>query len=432
MGVIVTILKTQEYIAYLDGEIEGLRRELEWPGWSRWAIVGAMATLVWLLFDLVETTSYSVSKIIVSILTVSLFTDGMTFLSQVVNRDRENSPEEIRFHVTKQIFGNNRGALLLLTARWIVPIVLAIGISDRVHLALTISSIMISVLFLLVAVPFMVLSFMRVHFPTSIGANRPSVRFISAVLGLVAVLSSLGYGEYLLHSLDGLDFPELRIVVTTLSLFVLLFLLTRSPHGLSILKSLTLVRRNLALNAISVEDAARETEIALAGLAASEAFQAEVSEILDLIGEGNSKMHSVNKQLVVLESLWAGSGGHLTDDQQTISDSLYRSTMLDVLSSNRFVKNKLEGKISSLNGRLAFAASLAGNTDDSLYSVMEKIRQALDENQAKAKENIESIVSLIRTTEGDEAVQKYEDEFGKLLSEDRTAEDDQIPSSAAE
>jgi hypothetical protein len=67
-------MKNREFNTFLDSEIENLRSEVERPGWTSWALTGALAALVWILISLVEQGNHSLKAVASLLLVISLVT----------------------------------------------------------------------------------------------------------------------------------------------------------------------------------------------------------------------------------------------------------------------------------------------------------------------------------------------------------------------
>ena len=66
-------MEKKEFDTFLDSEIENLRSEIQRPGWTSWALSGALAALVWILISLVEEGGYSLEAVGSLLLVVGLF-----------------------------------------------------------------------------------------------------------------------------------------------------------------------------------------------------------------------------------------------------------------------------------------------------------------------------------------------------------------------
>jgi len=53
----------QTFLNYIDSEINTLQNEIHQPGWTKWAIMGSIASLFWLLLNEFEEDIYSLSTI---------------------------------------------------------------------------------------------------------------------------------------------------------------------------------------------------------------------------------------------------------------------------------------------------------------------------------------------------------------------------------
>jgi len=105
----------------LDSEIEHICSEYERPGWTRWALLGGIASIVWLIVDRVEQGSFNSTNVGTLFLAFSLVFYVLICLSNLFDSTQPDSSTEGRFRLTNRWFALNRASLLLFSAH-VIPL----------------------------------------------------------------------------------------------------------------------------------------------------------------------------------------------------------------------------------------------------------------------------------------------------------------------
>jgi len=99
------------FLAFLNDEIDQIRKERQTPGWSIWAIYVALATTGWLLLDEFGKQAFPVLKIARLLLIISLLIDFWRSLGFIKPYPK---PSIYRFQFSDKRLGSNRNLFLIL------------------------------------------------------------------------------------------------------------------------------------------------------------------------------------------------------------------------------------------------------------------------------------------------------------------------------
>jgi len=402
-----------DYLAYLNEAISSYRSDLARPGWTIWALVGALATAIWLLFDQLEAAAYSVRNTIVLLQTISLLLDAVTYFVPLAATSITDPTRQGGFRQSNLSLSQSRPTMIILTIRWAASALVAILLARSVPYYVTASAIIAVLLYLSVSALLFALSFMRYPYPIAAPLQTHISRGISGLLLVIGLVAAAGYARLLIPPAGSLTVADLRLASIVVAIWYLAFLLSRSPPGNAIYEALLAARRDFASGRITQEDTVRQVDIALSGSRLSDILQPEVAAILALYSRYDARMKSVSDQLATLEALWVQSSGKLTPEQAIITDSLMKSAFADLSESYRIFK-KIPKAFTPLTRRGTMAKLLAGTQDVPLEDVQERLLLALEHTKMQSREAGERLKSVVRTTEGEDALKRYEKEIGPL------------------
>ena len=106
-------MNSEEFKKFIDSEISYLRDEILRPGWTSWALIGAVAGLAWVLTSLVESGQYSL-KNVAGILVVIWFLDySYFFIKNCISPNASNSSSS-QFIPTHLLSATRMGILFLI------------------------------------------------------------------------------------------------------------------------------------------------------------------------------------------------------------------------------------------------------------------------------------------------------------------------------
>ena len=106
-----------DFINYLDQEISSYRSDLTRPGWTTWALVGAIAAASWLLLEQAEKSGFAFRNVLFVLLVVSLFLDAGTHLATLISGSTIKDSRPSKYRLASGLLGQNRVGLILLSIR---------------------------------------------------------------------------------------------------------------------------------------------------------------------------------------------------------------------------------------------------------------------------------------------------------------------------
>lgn len=256
-------------------QIESERRR---PGWTSWALLGALSTLAWLLVKQIPLENISWQNIGLLFLTATLTVEFVRSLPPFFATQSSHTAREPRFFYSS-VFSVARFSLFVVLVHTFVLLVIATHLKQSITLLSKISLIVLLVGFLLTCASGILLSFLRFPQPRLQKGKLMTWSFI--IISALYSMAIIGYWRALAKTVNTFDPSDIRVgallVLIAYVLILMADLRTESP----ILPSLISIRRDLLLDKIDVNLAARQIDIALSGLKVEDVLQEYVGRLLD-------------------------------------------------------------------------------------------------------------------------------------------------------
>jgi hypothetical protein len=306
-------MKSKEFITFLDSEIENLRSEIQRPGWTSWALSGALAAVVWLLLSLVEQGGYSLKAVGSSLLVIWLLIFSFGVAKALVGPSLRSERIKGRLMAMEVVQANVPDMVMIVGA-------LGFFIAITVRLSSELGSVATDVLLatisfnLLSALLLVVIIAMRIPVPAN--ARHRLQNMINAVL-LVLGLVSIWYQMRFLWISPGTGtVADVRFALVIAAVFYLSFRLVSVPRGTLTLDTLTTIRREVVLGRMAIERASEQVDIALAGMRASDLLESYVSKLLSLYRDAGAELGKCISCLDELDKSLSATGGKVSPDQE--------------------------------------------------------------------------------------------------------------------
>ncbi len=174
-------LKKEDVLQVLDWEINRATVESTQPGWTTWAIYGALAAVIWTLLDQLTSSVLSMKKILLFFLMSQLSLDLLKQLPTIIAPYRKRKSQRFIF---SNMLASNRYQMVVETARAVVLISLAKTFAATV---LAIFSNFIYFYYGFVAITSiiaLVASYLKWPIPIP-SADNPAIRIIPALAALL-------------------------------------------------------------------------------------------------------------------------------------------------------------------------------------------------------------------------------------------------------
>lgn len=368
----------QSAIDLLNYEINHLNDQQGRPGWTKWAIVAAFASLLWLLINVME--SSQVNWKIASIYTVFLylFAIGVKSTLNIMTLTPEVT-NEIRFSkIVKKIHPNE---CLWSIAKSTVMLLFLWYANVYFSLAETISlSIFISLGIVFSAIAIVII---QANIPMNITGKKSS-GWLSFVLDVFCIYPIIMMAVIVIRTNLNTHLPEIRVSGI---IFGLVFLVDKyledTPHG-HMLAELINIRRQLCMRKINSNAAIQQTEIVILGMKISDLLSGDVSRILslfrnfeDILNMSREEAISVKSKLSSLES---------PSDEDKILVRAVRESLANHGKRIQKIGGEMEEVVNKFKKRCMFYVG----QNRGIMSDVEKIIEKIEDGIKGAKRTVEA------------------------------------------
>ncbi|MBA7532364.1 hypothetical protein ES705_24590 [subsurface metagenome] len=377
-----------EILQSIDVEIDNGRKDQQLRGWTSWAILGAIAVIIWSMLIVIEGARFSIYHIFLIFVILLVADDLIDLISGAITPIRSEPTTSTRFYRFSQILGANRLFLLCYFAR---SLTLSIMGFIFYYCVIRISAIMFVCYYGFTsfgAIVVFVLSFTRL--PVSLQITN---RWVSINKLIIVFIILIGYVNFWWKTKDILLMSEYKVGLLLAAFAFLLFRLVVSTHGSWLHLQLVALRRNFALGDIDSISALRQLDITLRGMEMSDILQHDLGEILRLI-------EIVQREVSGARKILDEADQSVMQKQKTISEM---ENLLQVIESSfsRFpdLVDALSLKVDRFSGRIQAIRILYPKTTKHTEGIVDKLGQeiaALKANWKKLKGNYDSMLNIIK------------------------------------
>ena len=297
-------LQSSGLLHLLDTEISAALADSERQGWSSWALIAGVASLLWLTVVQLGPSVPMWGRVGLVYLLWSLGRQAVLDVRGIVNVPQR--PAEPRFWVSNRWLGSSRISLIvqnlhyatifLLVALFLQQIPSLIG---KLLLAMYLLSFVAGILVFVVSyVPF------PIPVGLQFGRSQSIVTFSLGVLVLLVDGAGVAAVVYTLIPFD------MRNQLLDLKIGSLLFAATYLVIQLSsqgavgpLVESLRVIRRNLLLGKITTQDAAHQAEIAISGFHVSDLLQSDIQLYLQTQAQFANEIQIVAQSIDAIHML---------------------------------------------------------------------------------------------------------------------------------
>ena len=278
-------MNKEEFKIFLDSEIDNLRDEIQRPGWTNWALLGAVAGLIWLLLELVEVGQYSV-KHVAGILLVIWFLDySYFFIKSLISPNLSKTTG--RFMPNQEVSSNRLGILFSLFQLGFLIYIVHEFTHDVSSLTSNLAFTAVSILLFSALGAFIV---PLTGYPLPINVRNRYTVIIPITSCVVMLISAWYYSHFLWVTPGGANVYDVRFALVIAAIYYLISRLLAASPGALTLDILTTVRREYLLGRIELETAIRQTDIALSGMRVSDLIEEYVAKLLSLYRDANVEL----------------------------------------------------------------------------------------------------------------------------------------------
>lgn len=373
-----------DLLRLIDAELDHIKTDLQRPGWSTWALLAALGTVLWVFSNEAISHRLDVYKLVFLFVVISFIIDSGFVLARFLQVLLSHKKTESRFTYSQEL-GSSIGTgfaivshcLFIMLLTWFIKIKL-------VKWYIFVNYIFYGYIGISFFIFYVVFSRFKIPLARTSGFDWKSDIIVCSfvtfnILGSVSV-----FGSYIL------EFTLLEYRATGLLIVAsyIIFSLLSTKGKPSLENSLLRVRRDLAMNRISFEEAVQRLDIALVGLKVREVLQDDLEGILAAYDEADSicRRFSEDLDLLLVEMQNQKDKERISPDETRrsiqITDALKQS-MNARLQSLTWVGKEIEKRRRQLNFKLGLIRGARSVSKEVLEDLMKKLNEAKERQTAK-------------------------------------------------
>lgn len=407
-----------EVLHYIDNEIEHIRNEIQQPGWTIWAILGALATVIWLFIGELEKQLYILNNVL--LLSLLIFYLGNNLLGSILRvlfwAQKPNlllSASQAKMH--RNIFRELLAVMVSLCA-----ILITYHFSNDfdptfIKLSYIWNSFFIFGLFMrLLLQPI----YEKVDYVEKV--NPPTRFSVRALILLIPFITYLSWQiiDYIIDKQIIITFDDIKVVGLIVAFYILLRVFVGIRTSSPTLSTLVEIRRKYFLGQISNETINDQIEAALIGLNISDYLQKRLSTFLFLVQEGNFELDQADIKLNLLNQKY----------EETEKPTLELQVTIDALNEALFQHCKrYEKHLHSMVFReylLLVGQKLNYRLILDMESSLDKTRKKMSDTIVNSRIHYETLVTnwlkLLSVHETEETVKVWKEKTKGQLTLTRT------------
>jgi len=330
------IPRIDSLLHFLDSEINLIQQRMKKTGITSWAILGGIATIIWLIFSEIENQTFSLSQIGLLFLVISVVIDGLVIIKKVIVPSNFNSTIGLRFVFSSKIAAF-RPSLVMSILRASVLIVLVIHTLRMISSFTSWLLIINYGFFIIITLYLLIISFINKPLPFSGPMNKGSLQFLNIILSIDGVVLLIGYLILINNLFTGYDISHFRFASLLVTLSYLIMIGVRKVEGLPLYSSLIEIRRNVFLGRIDLQSAISLLDIAFDGLKIEDIFQQDVERILS----------DINKAKIIYKSM-IDKYSQIEDNMSKIKSQSTRTEIHSILKKCSEDVNEIRDLVSSM------------------------------------------------------------------------------------
>lgn len=367
-------------IELLEFEITHVRSEEARPGWTTWALLGGLATMLWLLTREFEQHQVNTDDALFLFLILALTYDSVRMIINALSKPMPlRNGRFISFSIH---FSQDRSLMLFMLIRSAMLLVIASQTQLFVGKTFQILTVLFYGFDLFATLGAFVLTYTQFAVPVPPKGSRVVVVFRITVIagGMLAALVCIS----VLYKKPNFSIFEYRISGLVFGISVLLSILARSHRRMPLLETLVGIRRSLALGQLDLDSAQRQTEIALQGMTASDALQSQLVSLLADLERGGIHLEAASKEFEAFLTTLKSHGSEGSQAKDTLINVLIQS----VNRHRQEVKTALESfaaKRDKLHSRMYAYRRISPEVESSLLLLRRKLDDASETFNSKGR-----------------------------------------------
>jgi hypothetical protein len=305
-------------VELLNNEIDFIVQREQRPGWTIWAVLASLGTLVWLLISQIELASGPLKAVPGFFIAISIFLGGLDVVSLSLSSSTPLK-DSIRARL-QTYFDEDRPSLMFELLRRVTLLLLVFNYTalvSKVWVVLTAIYLLSPFLFMILSVR---LSYLKLPRQAYSPQGELCFSLLLLVFSLGLLFSAWEFFSSTLESVERIGLSDYRIsalLVATVFLLHRLIIQTKPPPLLSTLVEL---RRSIVFGTIEAKEAIFRADIALAGMRVASVLQLDVQKILKLFGELDIEAAEMSKRYEKVASILPQVDSPLT--RELVSNAL--------------------------------------------------------------------------------------------------------------
>jgi len=319
--------RTDHIFQFLNEEISQLFAEQAQPGWTLWAVLGALATVLWLLSQELEAHTFSTENVSLLLLVFSMSSDVLRVGVEQISPDTKQSRTG-RFQFSRQFLSSTRLSFYWELVRGMLFVGIVVTYSTGIRIDHWVAALYYSGVLILMSSLGIGLSYSKM--PIDLGRLGITLKEKIVVTVTLLVPTAWGLFGYVQHLSDLSSAPSItdyRLGALLLAILVLVEVLTTRSTPSPLISSLREIRRDLICNKIDTNTAIEQVDIALLGLRVNDFLQEEISSFLRTNSVWHNSVKDVRDQF---EELSSGLPDRPTKEQSTAILSTYESIVTNL------------------------------------------------------------------------------------------------------
>lgn len=315
-----TPLNKADLLSALDAQIKFVSEAQRNEGWTRWAIYGALAAMLWHSTELVTHQDFALSRAVLVAFAVFILWSVLESLTRLIlPASRVLSAAPIRFHLWTDLVSIIRPGVVASALRQVLILIALIVFHFPDQWPLWTYSILSLAGDLMIFVPGM----SNLTFPSRLGMRAA---FTLATLIPLAwlIFAGVHVARLIQNDLSAFTLADVRFALLMNAGAYLLIRLATQTSSNHVLDELTELRQQLAFDRITASAAMRQAESLLTGLRLADALNPSVEHVLK---ESRELTEMVNRATEVLNQLRTTE---FTGDKHAIADRVRRLDELEV------------------------------------------------------------------------------------------------------
>ena len=342
----------ERIIHLLEYEISSRHTKANRQGWTTWAILGAVASLLWLMSSVLDTTtSISWRNVLFIVLLSSISFDFLLLLNKLFFGESYQSLNENRF---QNIDISSRKVLFFMLVRATLLLIIIIWLSPVLGQLVKLSCWGFFMFFFIMAIVIMKLVFLKIPVPMeSHSRTKQSAYIYTIIMAAVGCIAIVGLVRIIYFNTISPSISEWRIglILFCLSLLtIILFLFKPNPI---LLLQLDDIRQKLAMGQIELNRAKQQIDLIIHGLTLSNIFQSKISDILVVLKTIQNMFNKFHSEIAIVNKFVEAPSEDMTKkDSSTVYKALIAISEIQEEIESQY--QKVGNKYSKLNRKVMF------------------------------------------------------------------------------